>query len=444
MYDAVPHSVKCDRQMRLAQLLMAAELSVAEFGSLQTIISATSLEKVTHPRRITITVDALSPARSVLTYYEDKFASIQDKKNGIDLTKPLFTPKNGEGASIVAKCIDSTFAMLLAGDDTLSLEANQNDDKTLMEPTCVDVFIEKLSMIMYTGDEHKTVVKGLIEKASVLENEISETRKLIAAKTTPDSGDLSKTQSLTPEEINEISTLVERINTLQSGHDAIQDALIKNVQDGYFERLNNQRLAFFDPSCYRMVGMHGSHALLEDSMMRGDHDGENPMWALSMLGAMVSDDGLSVRLVYHGDQEWSDLLRPPKEVLWASDEKLAQAEVVYPDEERYDPAEFMDRLVEGRKKALDYYREHANKTLVINKEQSEEHLIKPTNFEPAVATAAPTEASFIPRFPAEPTIVQFCLPFAKIADFFHGIAQIRAAHQIDRRLALKNKHPTKA
>lgn len=440
LFNALPHTVTCERQLRLAQMILANEMSSAEFGEFQTIMSSLTIDKRTSARRITLILDPLTPSRAVMRETPNNFVQLQ-KGQTLDFSKPLFTPKDAAGANLVARCIDSSLAMLMVGDDKPVVDKVTNSDGQLvsvvMEPTYFDILIDNLALKLGSPDAHKKIVESLTETLGKDREKLVSIRAQLMKMMSPTDG-TGAMPNHTPEQLEDITKLVDQINTIEGHMQATNESLLKSALHIYKSYLDKERAFFFDPANMQIVNTKETHALLDDSIMRHTEDGVNPMWSMALLGALASNEMISVRLIYHGDQDFSDLLRAPETELWAgSEQDLQVAEATGNDESRYEPSVFLERLVTFRSEALQYYREKGRKREQKVSSDTDEKSAFDT---PTSPSSEETEETSIARFPkSATTTVQFWLPDNKLGEFFLGVSQIRAHTQLIGRRALNDK-----
>lgn len=407
-----------DYGRKVAQLICAFELGES-LTALQTIVNSyANKNPYGSGRRLTLLVDPLLPGR---LYLRDNKAFVSQEvlnaelidsgkvpapsnrnESTLDLFSPQLLPKGADGANAVVEVLEETLGSLMYGpasDSSETFSGNAFGHK----PCYLMAYPESLVHSNMPNNELRGSFKELIAKRQDIDEKIGALRQTMFV--------TSELKSVSAEEETKRSTFLadtaRAIDDLQETAQQMESDLNATIGRIYTESLYEKPGRFMAASGYSWFNdrLNQRRPLSEDSIMKAAIKLNQPLLPLSIVGAACTEDMVVIRLIYFGDQSLDDLLAPPA---------LATKEDMEAYYQKLDTYTFAERLAEGHRKSLAYYRKHYN----------ELSLAKGGN---------PEDAKLIPP-PADvaPTVVQFIIPSLVLGEFFEGIHELRTSHFVDR------------
>jgi hypothetical protein len=486
-FNVVPHVAECDRALNLARFILAAETGES-LSMIQTALTHwAETTKSQEPGRVTLIIDPHAPAYPTRYCSKDRepyfVGRLEEKRpadaEAIDVLAPFHRPVGEGGVRAVLSVLRETLDLLMYDDEDKTAVGKYTDPR--FNPCDVLLLTETVAMkTALTSEEHK-VMEGMAAPVPALEDErrallfqqhqVAQRLRASLQEAGGAARKLDEEETKKSPLGRELIALSQKIGKIESKIDTIREGLRSHIESSYIARSRSGVLSFFEPKNYELVRTEpfGVADLGRDTIFFARAGKEpNPLLAVTHFAAMMAPDQLVFRIVYFGEQDWSDLLRPLTRaeakahgLLPEKDtEEDAAPPIAVIDRARYEPEALFARLVDVKREAFAHYQsEYAN--LVERNEKKKKEAEAAAASKPELATTGFTadagekttaavekedakkeeEPNGIRPFRDHglPTIVHFTFPKLLFAEFFQSIHILRADHHLARRQEMRKK-----
>jgi hypothetical protein len=464
LYLATPRPHNQSRAQLMIQFLLASETGqhLNEFQSY--ITEQLEYVKPRPPMRFTIVIDPLVPNRphvhvgegdhhavfkesvkySAVGIYDGLLRSPETAETEqaaqtagayriLDLHAPSVLPVGDDGVKATINTIQATLHNLRYGE--------RKDDTQLFAPQspyflpCHMRFVrEELAMEALDKDADAKIVTLLDKVTQAIDTASVEKRRL-------DDEMLKLTQRLSnpeerakiPDASKQLEELAAQIKSCAETTMELQKSLHKKLGERYIKQmLEGNPLDFFNLSKYHFLrtGLEalGTCPLAADDGFVSQVRSGGPLAGVGMLAALSSSEMICLRVIYLGDQDWSDMLEALPPLPTGEDQEDA----------RFEGSRMYDRLAQGRLRTLEYYHEELKRmNKAAGKGMSQEQF---DALPEAARTAIQGEADRIaratvprPEWARKPTVIHCAMPMSLFADFCQATVQLRSGNDYSRR-----------